>query len=320
MNIGLYISELLLEHDSVSLPGLGVFSVQTRPSRFSDDGKALQPPSRQIIFIPEIRINDGLLLNHIAHRHGITAPRAYLELTGICDDIHYRLDHGEVITLEGLGKLGRAKGVYVFEMLSDAVAHPDSFGLEAVSTGLYKEDMLRVKVTETAVYNPAKAAGKKRMVLWIALVCGVVLIGSLFLIIPDQGKNHTVLPQGSDMAEPGTASGLPETGESMFNDSLASPDNGQVTENIEQTVTVHPVKGLYYLVGGSFRTRENAEQFFRKMAGKGFEPVHLGEIGSFHVVAISVYTDMGEAARAQSEMLGKDSLSGVWVYYLPGSE
>jgi nucleoid DNA-binding protein len=319
MKIGLYISELLMEHESVSLPGLGVFNVQIRPSRFSEDGKHLLPPSRQIHFIPEVRINDGLLLNHIAHRHGIAAPRAYLELTGICDDIQYRLDHGEVVTLEGLGKLGRSKGVFHFEMLPDAETHPGSFGLEAVTLDRYKKDSPGLQVTKAASAKPAQSARKKKTLLLIALISGVILLVFLYWVIPVNKKNNGDLPQRSGPAA-GMPAEMPEQSEPLFNDSLKSQDHDQVAATIEQTLTVHPAKGLYYLVGGSFRTRENAEQFFSKMAGKGFEPVHLGEIGSFHVVAISVYADMTEAARAQGEMLSKDSLSGVWVYYLPDSE
>lgn len=320
MKIGLYISELLLEHDSVSLPGLGVFSVQTRPSRFSDDGQVLYPPSRQIHFLPEVRINDGLLLNHLAHRQAISAPMAYLELTGICDDIHYRLDHGEPVILEGLGTLWRTESIFHFEMFPDAVAHPGSFGLMPVRPVRCKGENIGVPLPAEAISRPPKKVAGRKPFFWITMASILVFIAFLFWIIPNITKNNRALPGVSSREQAGPAAGLPEISEPLPSDSLISQDTGQIPEILEPAVTVHPAKGLYYLVGGSFRTRENAEQFFRKMAGKGFEPVHLGEIGSFHVVAISVYTDMGEAARAQSEMLGKDSLSGVWVYYLPGSE
>jgi nucleoid DNA-binding protein len=119
MKIGCHISELLDDHDFVVFPGLGAFTVREKPAQFDEKNEILNPPARQIFFNEEIKINDGVLLNHFAHAEGIPAPKAHHELTRLCEDILYRLDHGETVELESLGKLSRISGKYNFEELED---------------------------------------------------------------------------------------------------------------------------------------------------------------------------------------------------------
>ena len=44
------IGELILDHDSLSLPGLGTFVVEDMPASFSDRGYTVNPPYRRLSF------------------------------------------------------------------------------------------------------------------------------------------------------------------------------------------------------------------------------------------------------------------------------
>ena len=311
MYIGRYILELLQEHNSVILPGLGTFTLKENPSLLTGE-QTIAPPSAAIRFISEVRINDGLLLNYLARKQGISAPKGHLELLKICDDIQYRLDHGETVLLEGLGELTRNEGTIVFESSDSASTHPGSFGLKPV--------VLRKRVIQSKaeVGKPLITAvpdvRNKKKVWYLWLIALPAVAAPLLFLLLNSGND------GKENQKQASALPVPEV---IIQEQSAIPDTIQTDTGsaaLPVAAPQHPVKGLYYLVGGSFKTRENAGQYYEKMAGKGFNPVHLGEIGNFHVVAISVYSDMGEAARAQVEMLNKDSTSGVWVYYLPESE
>ena len=44
------IGELMLDHDSLSLPGLGTFVAEDMPASFSDRGYTINPPYRRLSF------------------------------------------------------------------------------------------------------------------------------------------------------------------------------------------------------------------------------------------------------------------------------
>jgi hypothetical protein len=71
MNIADYLSELLGEHDEVSLPGLGYF-VRTRVNAYYDDKEAkFYPPYHQVKFVPEPK-DDDTFARYIAEKKNIS--------------------------------------------------------------------------------------------------------------------------------------------------------------------------------------------------------------------------------------------------------
>ncbi len=66
MDISLHISSLLFEHECVVVPGLGGFVSNYSPARIHPVQHLFQPPSKTILFNPELKNNDGLLAKFIA--------------------------------------------------------------------------------------------------------------------------------------------------------------------------------------------------------------------------------------------------------------
>ena len=65
MNIDLLskmVRELILDHDRVTLPGLGTFVAELVPASFSDKGYTINPPYRRLSFRPS-KEEDNLLAN-----------------------------------------------------------------------------------------------------------------------------------------------------------------------------------------------------------------------------------------------------------------
>ena len=61
-----YISELLFLHDCVIVPKFGGFVSNPKSAQLNKTTGALTPPSKQILFNPNLKTNDGLLIAHIA--------------------------------------------------------------------------------------------------------------------------------------------------------------------------------------------------------------------------------------------------------------
>jgi nucleoid DNA-binding protein len=312
MKIGRYIYALLQEHESVVLPGLGTFIAQVKSSGFSGEN-ILAPPSMVVRFVPEVRINDGLLLNYISHKQGINSPKAHVELLKICDEIQYRLDHNETVGLDGLGRLSRKDGFLFFESNDLPEVHPGSYGLEPVLLPIPVNEKPQSEEKPVSVVRSERVKHTGKSLYWLFLIPVLVIPVVVFLLARQQENKEINEPEQAVAVPADIADSHPG-----YSDTLSARTD---TVLIEQEVMAHhPIKGMYYLIGGSFKTRANADKYAEKMTAQGYEPIHLGEIGNFHVVAVGVFNDMREAARAQNNMLKDNPDTDMWVYNYQGKE
>lgn len=316
MKICLYISELLQDYDCVIFPGLGAFTASAVEAKFDLNNTILQPPSREIKFNTDIKLSDGILLNYYAHRKEISVSQANSEIENLCNEINYRLDHGETIRLESLGLLMRKEDKIIFEADPDVIKLPDAFGLKPVEVKIYdgisKSILPGARGSEIEISTKKKP--KRTYSYWVFIIPGIAVLFIIFWFFRSEMLKEKPGKALIELAPQETL--LP-----VVTDSIPVTDYNEVIQNEENaSVQEHPAEGLYYLVGGSFKTRENAEQYFEQISKKGYEPVHLGIMGSFHVVAMAVYPSEREAVNAQYNILERDSTAGVWVYYIPGSK
>ena len=71
-----YISELLFLHNCIIIPEFGGFVGNKKPAQLNEKTGILKPPSKQILFNPNLKTNDGLLIAHIAHQENISQQSA----------------------------------------------------------------------------------------------------------------------------------------------------------------------------------------------------------------------------------------------------
>ena len=80
MRIDKYIKELLLENETVIIPGFGAFISTYKPAEINKENDTIKPPSKEISFNQNIRNNDGLLVGHVADAQGISHFDALKEI------------------------------------------------------------------------------------------------------------------------------------------------------------------------------------------------------------------------------------------------
>ncbi len=132
MKLGKYIHDLLLEHETVIIPGFGAFLSEYKPAEISET--EIKPPSRQVSFSSNIRNNDGLLVGYVANQEKVSHFDALKIIEKERDNIIFRLDKGEEVTLEEIGKLfHNEKDRIQFTPFQDENLLMESFGLESVS-------------------------------------------------------------------------------------------------------------------------------------------------------------------------------------------
>ena len=71
-----HIEALLLDNDCVILPQFGGFVTNHVPARWIEEENLYLPPYRTVGFNPQLKINDGLLVQSYMQTHDATFPEA----------------------------------------------------------------------------------------------------------------------------------------------------------------------------------------------------------------------------------------------------
>src|ERR1700743_1058914 len=71
MNIADYLSELLSQHDEVSLPGLGYFVRERVNGYYNDRLAKFYPPHHRVKFVEELR-DDDIFVQYVADKKNIS--------------------------------------------------------------------------------------------------------------------------------------------------------------------------------------------------------------------------------------------------------
>jgi len=143
LNLSNFIHSLLLENETVIIPGFGAFLSTYKPAEISET--EMSPPSKEISFTQQIKNNDGLLVEIIARKAKISQTNALKRIEKARENMLYELDKGESVILENIGKLfyNEANELQFIPFKEDNLLL-DSFGLETIST----EDLVE-KTSET---------------------------------------------------------------------------------------------------------------------------------------------------------------------------
>ena len=359
VNIGKYIHELLLENETVIIPGFGAFVSIYKPAEINQDTNELKPPSKEISFNQQIRNNDGLLVGSVALGEGVSHFDALKKIEKERENIIYQLDKSEQVTLKETGELFVNENNEIqFKPYEDENLLLDSFGLEAISLEDSAEKKVGVEtveentepekeeipkegqiielekdepepVVEPEKYKPEpepipvqiqdkepdKEEKKKRSWLWLLLILAPIIIVGVYISNqktpiekpPVETKNEST---SSIKEEP-----ILKPDSIVMDSTPVLSQDSSFTEELETTPveTVVSNSPRFYLVGGSFKAEENAENYLIQLKEEGFEPFHLGKRGNFYIIAIGTFNSEKEALEAKRKFTENSPESGVWI-------
>ena len=147
------IKELVMDHDRVSLPGLGTFVAETVPAAFSDKGYTVNPPYRKLSFRPvKDKESDTLLVDFYASANGVSSEIAERALVTFIDGLRDVLQTRKNVVFPGLGRMRATKeNNFFFVADEDLDIYPEGFGLVSLSLKTHEETKEEVSAAVDAL-------------------------------------------------------------------------------------------------------------------------------------------------------------------------
>lgn len=133
------VKELILDHDRVSLPGLGTFVAEMVPASFTDKGYTINPPYRRLSF-RQTEGEDSLLVSWYASLNGVSEEVASSAIEDFMAGLREVLEKRKNVIFPGLGRLRATKENNLFFIADeDLDIYPEGFGLSPVSLKTHVE-------------------------------------------------------------------------------------------------------------------------------------------------------------------------------------
>lgn len=301
MELLAFIKELLLLNDCVIIPGFGGFVSNYHPaglqySRFT-------PPSKTVSFNKKLNFNDGLFMNYIADKEGINYFIASRKVHLLVEEMNYRLTDGEEIGIPEIGTLRYDDHEnLIFTPKITGNLNADAFGLTAFN---YETLLARKQVKKPVPQvkrDAAQVIFHKRTLQKVMVAVPLLLVLAVTPL-----KNYKQYLQESNLGS------ITE----MITSSTPVPAAETMTK--PETAAVGPARDLaadhaYFIIGGSFKSDENAANLLAQLKDEGYPAIDLGIIKGLHYIAIESCATIDEAQKAHREYSSKSPDSGAWIY------
>ena len=134
------VKEAILDHDAVTLPGVGSFVAELMPSTFSDKGYTINPPYRRMYFSPK-QGDDTCLADLYARDNAeVDTAMATRILTEFLAEMKDILKVKKTVVFPGLGRLRATRENHFFFVADeDLDIYPEGLGLAPLSLKTHVE-------------------------------------------------------------------------------------------------------------------------------------------------------------------------------------
>lgn len=340
MKIGIYISELLFDHESVIVPGLGTFSTQYVPARFIPEEKKVESPSRIIAFNQHLKEGETPLIHHIANRESVDQGKVRKFIADFVSHMHESLQAGSKVELQNVGIFSlNPDGDIAFVPDRSINYLGDASGLSSVKEPAKPApDLQPVKEKEVVASSP-KAVDKKEQVVaeapekeeaaglppalkWIAYTVVPVLIVIIILafnyrfIFGSDGLFGTSAPVATQQILPPQPE-APVQQIPLEEEPLAAGEaQVQAFDAYAQPPRPEPGRPVYYIIVGSFEQDNQAEAFALELRKKGADlaGVYMQTPKGFHRVAYGYYYDL-QKAEEQLNHVQQQIEPNAWILH-----
>ena len=146
------IGELLYENNSVIIPNFGGFMLSYRSASINHVQATLTPPSKSPSFNPNLKVNDGILINYIKNQNHMTLEQAKKAVADHIENFNSLFEKKEMIDIP---KVGRLYKDYVGDI--KFLPHQTNFNTNAFGLPEIKFHPIQRNVVQEEVPNATQA-------------------------------------------------------------------------------------------------------------------------------------------------------------------
>ena len=295
MQLSLYISDLLFEHDCVTVPGFGSFLANYKSAHYDLSQEKFSPPFKQISFNSQIKDNDGTLAKYVSKKLEITFDEAVKEIHQIVLSWSIKVKT-ETIILKNLGEIYFSSDDKMVFVPDNSVNHlKDSFGLSPIFVRQIK-DKSSSNIVSLEKKKPVKSFYKTAAV-WTLLVIG---LGAALYV----NQRNNFLEKQIALEEEYRNQTIEEVQKAVFNFGELPP----------LTINVKVKKKKYYIIAGAFRINQNAKNLVSNLKRKGYDATILGlNDKGLSPVSFSSFTNRKKAV-VQLRIIQKKENKDAWIF------
>jgi len=308
-----YISELLFLHDCVIVPEFGGFVGNKKSAQLNKTTGALTPPSKQILFNPHLKTNDGLLSSHIANQEGISQEIALNNVLDYSTEKNNKLNTSKVLRLNkvGLFTLGK-EGNVIFLQDSSTNYSLDAFGMKATYNKTVARKTETEKQVEVTVQTIRTKSRNPKTLLRAAAVI-IPLVALSYLSISQQERINNVYTQMATLNPFTTTETITEVVEVITEKDLVIEVATEIIETpiIEEVETpVFTEQKTYYIIAGAFAEQKNANKMLNKLNRWNYN-AEIVEGGNLLRVSYDSFANREDAVLALNKI--KQENSDAWL-------
>ena len=301
MEINQYIKELLLLNDCVIIPEFGGFVANYKPATIENN--QFYPPTKEIAFNNKLISNDGLLINYISDSEGTNYFSAKQKLENFVEETLLNLERNRTVYFEGVGYLHYdSRENLQFEPQLKHNLLIESYGLQNFSYEKLYQRQIPKPAFKVEYREPVPDLFEKRKLK--KLVVAIPLLMAMALI---PMKNNKEYLSKSDMG--------------MWEALTQSAPAGSVQNQAQNIAGFTPViapaeteQFRYFIIGGSFKSEENAFKYIQQLNEQGFTGKDLGIFKGLHRIAMKGFSSMEEAQKELNSIRYQNPDSGVWIH------
>ena len=298
MQLSNYISNLLFDHDCVTVPGFGSFLGNYKSAQYDFKEQKFHPPSKQISFNSQIKDNDGLLAKNISKELDLPYDQAVKKIHQEVLTWTKKITT-ETIVLKNIGELYLSTEDKITFIPSNELNHlKESFGLSPIFvTELEGKKTLQSK--KSPIYSNTQKKKSNyftQAAIWACLIIGV---SSIYI----NGKND-LIEQELAYEQEFRKQTKEKVQKAVFNlGSLPS-----------LTVNVKMKEKKYFIIAGAFRIPQNAQNLMLNLKKKGYEASRLGlNDKGLSPVAFTSFSNRNDAVTELRVIQQKEN-KDAWIF------
>ncbi|MCB9349809.1 MAG: SPOR domain-containing protein [Lewinellaceae bacterium] len=294
IDVGSHIADLLYEHHSVNIPGLGGFVSSYKAATADQVQGEVYPPSQALNFNANLVADDGLLAQHLHEKLGISLTDAHQAVEGYVNEVKEAIGRRNIVVFPKVGRLYKDYEQNLQFLADTTNFNLDSYGLPTlhfypIARSAVQGSSVRPPNGQPQVAKAGAAVVKTRflnngLAIAVSIAAVVVLIVAYFLFFyrsSGGGENAQRLPTSRVNVSPSQADGQTvapsgpseDTDESLTEDSYLGEDAPTGPEELDTEGATTAPGQKYFVIGiGVFSNEENVQRLIERIYKAGYEP------------------------------------------------